>query len=146
MYSSRRPIRSAHSDRRANQQNRILHSQTPQTVDSSVMGGLYEQLSNDSMSTTKKSNPRTTNTSRSNIHMVKTKNDRAREKQHVELKTIFVQPCRKLISGDNDLEETIPNSIEIMRKFGGPISAFERNLRYNFHRQLNLFRNGSTKS
>jgi hypothetical protein len=145
MSSLRRPIGSAHSSRRANQQNRTLNSVTPQTIDSNVMGGLYEQLSNDSMSTTKKFNPRSTNTSRSNIHMVKAKNDRARQKQHVELKTILVQPCRQPISGDSDLEETIPNSIEIMRKFGGPVSAFERNLRYNYQRQLNQFRNGSKK-
>jgi hypothetical protein len=145
MYSARRPIGSAHSGRQANQRSCTLHSQTPQTVESNVMGGLYEQLSDDSMSTTRKSYPKRTNTSRSNIHMVKTKNDRARQKQHVELKTILVQPYRPPLTSDSDLEETIPNSIEIMRQFGGPLSAFERNLRYNYHRQLNQFRNGSTK-
>lgn len=146
MCSSRRPIGNAHSGRRTNQQNRILYSQTPQTTETNVMGGLYEQISSDSSSSTaKRSYTRSTTNSRSTMHMVKTKNERARQKQQIELKTILVRPCRPPISGDSDLEETIPNSIEIMRRIGGPITTFEKNLRFNYHRQLNQFRNGSNK-
>lgn len=77
--------------------------------------------------------------------MIKTKTDRARQKQNFELKTLLVQPCKQPIFGDTELEESIPNSIELMRSIGGPVTPFESNLRYNYHRQLNQFRNGATK-
>jgi hypothetical protein len=147
MSSPRRTIGSAHSGHRnCQQQCRVLNSQISQTNETNITGGLYEQLPIDSFSTIKKSYPRSTNTSRSTIHMLKTKNDRARKKQNIELKTILVQPFRQPIFGDSELEETIPNSIEIMRSLRGPITPFESNLRYNYHRQLNQFRNTSTKS
>lgn len=146
MSSSRRAVGSAHSGHRPNQQNRTLYSQTPQTTETNAMGGLYEQLSTDSSSSTaKKSHPRSRNNSRSTMHMLKTRNERARQKQQIDLKTVLVRPCRPPIFGDGNLEETIPNSIEVMRRLGGPVTAFERNLRYNYHRQLNHFRNGSNK-
>jgi len=145
MSSTRRAVGSAHSGRRNYQQNRVSFSQTPQTIETNVMSGFYEQLPTDSSASLKKLYPRSTNTSRATIHMVKTKNDRARLKQHIGLKTILVEPCKQPILGDHKLEETIPNSIEIMRRLGGPVTAFESNLRYNYRRQLNQFRNGSTK-
>lgn len=137
MCSSRRPIGSAHSARRTNQQNR--------TTDATAIGGLYERVSTDSSTTVKKSYPRSTNTSRTTMYRVKTKNDRARQKQHVELKTILVQPSQQVIPGDSDSEEIIPNSIEIMRQLGGHVSAFEKNLKLNYRRQLHQFRNGASK-
>ena len=137
MCSSRRPIGSAHSTRRTNQQNR--------TSDAHAIGGLYEQVSTDLSTTVKKSYPRSTNTSRTTMHRVKTKNDRARQKQHVELKTVLVQPSQQVFSGDSNSEEFIPNSIEIMRQLGGHVSAFEKNLKVDYRRQLHHFRNGATR-
>lgn len=148
MHSARRPGGSAHSSRRPNQATQPLPSQTPQTPQTpqtNLFGGLYEQLSTDSATSARKSNSRSTNSSRTTLRMAKTKNDRARQKQQIELKTVLVQPCRPPVSGDSDLEESIPNSIDIMRKLGGPVSAFEKTLRYNYQRQLNKFRNGSIK-
>jgi len=146
MSSPRRAIGSAHSPRRTYpQQSRVSNSKIPQTTETKIVGGLYEQGTIDSSTTAKKSYPRSINTSRSTIRMLKTKNERARQKQHIELKTSLVQPCRQPIFGDSELEETIPNSIEIMRNLCGPITPFESNLRYNYRRQLNQFRNTSTK-
>lgn len=145
MTSSRRPGGSAHSSRRPNQQSHLLNCQTPQTNEASLLGGLYEQLSTDSVSTTKKSNVRSTNSSRTALHMLKTRNERARQKQQVELKTLLVNPCRPPVEGDSDLDESIPNSIEVMRRLGGSVSAFEKNLRFNYQRQLSQFRVGSKK-
>lgn len=146
MSSSRRPVGSAHSARLTyQQQQRISQSQTPQIIHTSVVGGLYEKVTNDSSSSIKKSYPRSTNTSRTTVHMLKTKNDRARKKQNIELKTILVPPGQQPTFGDTDLEQAIPNSIEMMRKIGGSLTAFERNLRSNYHRKLNQFRNGATK-
>jgi hypothetical protein len=143
--SPRRALGSGHSSRRTNQEHRVSFSQSPQKNETNIMGGLYEQLSDSSFSL-KKTYPRSTNTSRSTIHMLKTKNERERQKQNIVLKTTIVNPSRQPILVDNELEEAIPNSIEIMRKIGGPVTAFESNLRYNYHRQLNQFRNGSIKS
>ncbi|CAF0947711.1 unnamed protein product [Rotaria sp. Silwood1] len=146
MSSSKRAAGgSAHSSRRNYQQHRLPYPLTPPPTETYIIGGLYEQSASDTSSTMKKPFMRTTNTSRSTVHMIKTKTDRAREKQHIELKTMLVKPCRQLITSDSTLEETIPNSIETMRKLGGSISAFERNLRYTYHRQLNQFRNNLKK-
>ena len=150
MGSSRRTGGSAHSSRRpaaANQQPLLTHCQTPQTHtnETSLLGGFCEELSTDSLSSTKKSNVRSMNSSRTALHMLKTKNERARQKQQVELKTILVNPCQASIDDETDLEESIPNSIEIMRRLGGSVSAFEKNLRSNYQRQLTQFRASSKK-
>jgi hypothetical protein len=137
---------SARSSRRVNQQYRVVLPQQTPSTDTNVMGGLYEQSTIDSASTImKKPYPRSTNTSRSTLNMLKTKNERARQKQQMELKTILVNPCRQPITIDGGLEETIPNSIEIMRKLRGPVPAFESNLRFNYNRQLTQYRINSTK-
>lgn len=145
MYTPRRPVGSAHSARRANPPNRTSYSQIPQTTETNVSGGFYEQLSTDSTTSASKFYPRSTNTSRTTMHRVKTKNERARQKQHVELKTILVQPSQQVISGDSDSEEFIPNSMRIMRRLGGHLSAFEKNLELDYRRQLIQFRNGASK-
>jgi hypothetical protein len=82
------------------------------------------------------------------MHMLKTKNNRTRQKQNIDLKTLLVEPWKQVLTTSNDdvLDETIPNSLEIMHKMCGPATPFERNLRYNFRRQLNQFRNGSMKT
>jgi hypothetical protein len=149
MSSSKRPagsIGSARSSRRVNQQYRVVLSQATPATDTTVMGGLYEQLTEVSGLTVKKSFPRSTNTSRSTLNLLKTKNDRVRQKHQMELKTILVNPSRQPITGDGAFQESIPNSIEIMRKLGGHVPAFERNLRFNYNRQLKHFRISSTKS
>lgn len=145
MCSARRPVGSAHSARRTNPPNRMSSSQIPQTTETNVSGGFYEQLSTDSTASTRRFYPRSTNTSRTTMHRVKTKNERARQKQQVELKTILVQPSQAVISGDNDSEEFVPNSIRIMRQLGGHLSAFEKNLELDYRRHLIQFRNGASK-
>ncbi|CAF0939024.1 unnamed protein product [Rotaria sordida] len=128
MSSSKRAAGgSAHSSRRSHQKYRFLYPQTPPPSETYTIG------------------VKSTNTSRSKVHMIKTKTDRARKQQHTELKTILVKPCRQLLTSDNTLEETIPNSIETMRQLRGSIPAFEKNLRYTYHKQLNKFRNDLKK-
>jgi hypothetical protein len=139
MSSSRRAAGTTHSSHRIYQQNRTSYSQTAHTPDTNVPGGLYEELTDSSSE--KKSYQRSPNNSRSAMHMVKAKNVRAKQKQIIELKTVIVKPCRQPISTDSDLEESIPNSLEVMRKLGGSVTAFEKNLRYNYRRQLNQYRN-----
>ena len=148
MASSKRTagnLSSARSSRRANQQYRVVLPQQTPSTDTNVMGGFYEQSTIDSASTIKKPYPRSTNTSRSTLNMLKTKNERARQKQQMELKTILVNPCRQPTTTDGGLEEVIPNSIEIMRKLGGPIPAFESNLRFSYNRQLKQYRINTAK-
>ncbi|CAF2878069.1 unnamed protein product [Rotaria sp. Silwood2] len=146
MSSSKRAAGgSAHSSRRNHQQYRLPYPQTPPPTETYIIGGLYEQSTSETSSTIQKPLVRNASTRRSTVHSIKTKTNRAREKQHIDLKTVSVKPCRRLIKSDTTLEETIPNSIETMRKLGGPITAFEKNLRYTYHRQLNQFRTNLKK-
>jgi hypothetical protein len=94
----------------------------------------------------KRARARSTNSSRTSMHMLKTKNERTRQKQNIQLKTLLVEPWKQTLYSDSILDEAIPNSLEIMHKMCGPATPFERNLRRNFHRQLYQFRNGSMNS
>jgi len=104
----------------------------------------HEQLTGESSSISlRRARARSTNSSRSTMNMLKTKNNRTRQKQNIELKTLLVEPWKQSLYSDGILDDTIPNSLEIMHKMCGPATPFERNLRYNFHRQLHQLRNGS---
>ncbi len=144
--SAKRTISSAHSSRhQQQQQTRTL--QSPLSNDTNLTNHLPEQLTKDSSSTSlRRARARSTNSSRSTMHMLKSKNHRTRQKQNIELKTLLVEPWKQMLYGDGILDETVPNSLEIMHKMCGPATPFERNLRQNFHRQLNQLRHGSTNS
>jgi len=148
--SSKRTTSSAHSSlhhrhHHPQQQHRTLES--PLSAEINSTNNTPEQSTRELSSVSvKKARTRSINSSRSTIHMVKTKNDRTRQKQNIELKTQLVEPWKHPLYGTKILDDKIPNSLELMNNMCGPATAFEQNLRYNFHRQLNQFRNGSMKS
>ncbi|CAF0910395.1 unnamed protein product [Rotaria sordida] len=144
--SSKRNIVSAHSNHNYCQQQKYQASKSSLSNDINTTGSIHEQLTRESSSSFKGVRARSTTSSRSTIRMLKTKNDRKRQKQNIELKTLLVDPYKQIPWNDGILDESIPNSLEIMHKTCGPGTPFERNLRYNYHRQLNLFRNGSMRS
>jgi hypothetical protein len=145
LSSAKRTARSsAHSSRRPQQHSQPIQSQTPLLTETNIAGGLYEPLTQN-LSSLKRQCARNMNTSRTTIRMMQTKNDRTRQKQHIELKTILVNPCRQPSWKDGSLDKSIPNSIDMMRKSGGPVTAFERHLRRIYHQQLNQFRTTSVK-
>lgn len=80
------------------------------------------------------------------MHMLKTKNERYRQKQQGELKTLLVEPWKQPSWTDGTLEEAIPNSIDLMHRMCGPATPFERNLRQKYHQQLHQYRNGTQQS
>ena len=146
MSSSRRAVGGiSHSSRRPRQLFRPLFAYTPAPTEASLVGTLKEEPAADlaSPSSARKPSSRHKNTSRTSMHMLKTRNDRTKQKQNVELKTVLVKPCRQPHLQDCGLDEAIPSSIEIMRRIGGPITAFEHTLRHSYHRHLSQFRNGS---
>ncbi|CAF2887224.1 unnamed protein product [Rotaria sp. Silwood2] len=144
--SSKRNVVSAHANHTYRQQRKSLASKSSLSNDMNTTSSLHEQLTGESFSSFKGARARSTTSSRSTMRMLKTKNDRQRQKQHIELKTLLVEPYKKIPWNDGTLDESIPNSLEIMHQMCGPGTPFERNLRYNYHRQLNQLRNGSTKS
>lgn len=146
MASSKRTISSAHSNQyqQQQQQHRPLQSQTSKDMHS-TSSNVREPLSRSSTSLSgRKSHAKSISSSRSTLHMLKTKNDRTRQKQNVELRTVLVEPWKQPMYTDGILDEAIPNSLEVMYQMCGPATPFERNLRQNFRRQLSLFRTGST--
>ena len=136
---------SVYSSRRGHPLYQFSYCQTPTPTETNAAAAFYEQLATESSASIKKSCTRSTNRSRSTVHMIRTKSDRARQKQHIGLRTVLIEPCKQPILRDKELEEKIPNSIEIMRKLPGSINAFERNLRHTYHRHLNHYRNDLRK-
>ncbi|CAF4054499.1 unnamed protein product [Rotaria magnacalcarata] len=126
--------------RRAYQIQPLPYPSTPPSTETHITNGLQEKSKTNSSCSVKRPSLRSTNSSRATVHMLKTKNDRAREKQHIDLKTALVKPHRQHALRDSALEESIPSSLDKMRKLGGSITAFEKNLDYNYNRQLNQFR------
>jgi hypothetical protein len=149
--SSKRTISSAHSNlhnhpQQQQQQQRTLQSSLSNEMNS-ITNNTHEPMTREPSSLSmRKARARSTNSSRSTMHMLKTKNNRTRQKQNIELKTHLVDPWKQAVYIDGILDETIPNSLEIMHNMCGPATPFEQNLRYNFRRQLNQFRNGLMNS
>jgi hypothetical protein len=143
--SSKRTTGSAHS---SHYRHRMPYSQTPSLRnEASSNGSVHERLTGESSSSfSRKLRAKSSSSSRSTMHMLKTKNDRTRHKQQFELKTLLVEPWKQPSWNEGTLEESIPNSLEIMYKMCGPATPFERNLRHNYHRQLYHYRNGAMKS
>jgi hypothetical protein len=152
MASSKRTITSAHSHyyhhHHPQQQLQYRTSQSPLPTEmNSRTSNAHEKSSRESpLPPARKLRARSTTSSRSTMHMLKTKNNRTRQKQNIDLKTLLVEPWKQVLNADELLGETIPNSLELMHQMCGPATAFEQNLRYNFRRQLNHFRNGSLKA
>ena len=144
--SSKRTILSAHSSRHHYQQQKSQTSKSSLSNDMNTLSNTPEQLPRESSSSLRASRARSCNSSRSALHMVKAKNDRIRQRQNTALKTLLVEPWKQMIWGDGVTNETIPNSLDIMHKMCGSGTAFERNLRYVYQRQLNQYRNSSIKS
>lgn len=80
------------------------------------------------------------------MHLLKTKNQRTKQKQNDKLKTHLDEPWKQMSSNDIIFGDAIPNSLDIMQKICGPGTAFERNLRSNFQRQLKILRSSSLKT
>ncbi|CAF3355363.1 unnamed protein product [Rotaria sp. Silwood1] len=144
--SSKRNVVSAHSNHSYHQQQKYQASKSSLSNDMNTTGSIHEQLTGESSSSFRGARARSTTSSRSTMHMLKTKNERKRQKQYIELKTLLVDPYKQIPWNDGTLDESIPNSLEIMHKMCGPGTPFERNLRYNYQRQLNQLRNSSIKS
>ncbi len=145
LSTSKRTMSSAHSSHPSQQQYRTL--QSPLSNETDATNHTHEQIGSElSANSVRKARAKSTNSSRSTMNMLKTKNDRTRQKQNIQLKTVLVEPWKQPIYMDGILDEPIPNSLEIMHKMCGPATPFERNLRDNFHRQLNQFRSSSMKS
>ncbi|CAF1008184.1 unnamed protein product [Didymodactylos carnosus] len=73
-------------------------------------------------------------------HMLK-KNDIQIHKQKINLKTILVEPWNKPFSLNSNIDESIPNSLEMMEKLGGQSTAFEKNLKFTYNKHLEHLRN-----
>jgi hypothetical protein len=142
--SSKRTAGSAHSTHRYHQQQ-YRTSQTPLSNDVNSNLSVHERLTGES-APVRKVRARSTTSSRTTMHMLKTKNDRTRQKQNGELKTLLVEPWKQAAWSDEILDDNIPNSLEIMHRMCGPATPFERNLRYSYHRQLKQYRNGTMKT
>lgn len=145
MASSKRTISSAHSSQYqqpVQQQHRTLQSQVSKDMHS-TSSNVHEPLSRSSTSLSgRKTRAKSISSSRSTLRMLKTKNDRTRQKQNVELRTVLVEPWKQPLYTDGILDEAIPNSLEVMYQMCGPATPFERNLRQTFRRQLSQLRNG----
>lgn len=148
MASSRRAVGAiANLARHPRLSYRHPYGLAPPPSEASLVTGFKEQIASDiaSCTSSKKSSARSKNPNRMSMHLLKTRNDRSKQKQHTDLKNALIKPCRPAIPSDCSLDDAIPNSIEIMRRLGGPVTAFEQNLRHNYHRQLDAFRHGSIK-
>ena len=148
MASTKRTITSAYSNylhHPQQQQQQYRTSQSPLSTEINSRTSNEQVIRESPTPSMRKLRARSTASSRSTIHMLKTKNNRTRQKQNVELKTILVEPWKQILNGDEIFGETIPNSLEMMHRMCGPSTPFEQNLRYSFHRQLNKFRSGSLK-
>lgn len=116
----------------------------PQESDSSNI--LHEKLTGQSLSSLRRPRAKSSTSTRSAMHLLTKKNERYRRQHRGELKTLLVDPWKQPSWTDTTLEEAIPNSIDVMHKMCGPATAFERNLRQNYHRQLFRYRHGAVQS
>ncbi len=144
MASSKRTITSAYLNHRNQSQQPPPH-RTVESPSSRTSYAHQQYVRESPPPSAKRTRARSTTSSRSTMHMLQTKNNRIRQKQNVDLKTVLVEPWKQVLTSDDILDGTIPNSLEIMHKMCGPATPFEQNLRYTFRRQLTQFRNGSTK-
>ena len=143
MASSKRTITSSYSNYR-NQPQQPYRAVHPPSSRASYAHQQYVRET--PPPSAKKTRAKSTTSSRSTIHMLQTKNNRIRQKQNVDLKTVLVEPWKQVLTSDDILDGTIPNSLEIMHRMCGPSTPFEQNLRHSFRRQLTQFRNGSMKA
>ena len=127
------------------QQLRAPSAQTstlqPQESDSS--NALHEKLTGQSLTALRRPRTKSAIRTRSAVQKLTKKNERYRRQQRGELKTLLVDPWKQPSWTDGTLEEAIPNSIDVMHKMCGPATAFERNLRQNYHRKLLQYRHGT---
>lgn len=145
LASAKRPTASAHSNYRHSQQQRYQPSKSSLSNDVNTVNNTNELAPRESAAPSRAARARSSTSSRSTMYMLKTKNDRKRQKQQVALKTLLVDPWKQMPWNDGISDETIPNSLDIMHKMCGPATPFERNLKYNYHRQLNQLRHASAK-
>lgn len=143
--SAKRSTISASSNNYFNQQKSHPGFKSSLSNDINANYSMPEKLSGESMSSMKASRARSTLSSRSSMHMLKTRNERKRQKQYIELKTVLVDPWKQIPWNDGILEQSIPNSLEVMHKMCGPGTAFERNLRHSYQRQLSQLRIATKK-
>ncbi|CAF3495736.1 unnamed protein product [Rotaria socialis] len=146
VLSSKRNATSAHSNHRYSHQQKYQPSKSSLSNEINTAINAPDPMPRESSAPPRTERARSTTSSRSTLHMLKTKNERKRQKQQVALKTLLVDPWKQMPWNDGISDETIPNSLDIMHKMCGPATPFERNLRYNYHRQLNQLRNSSAKS
>ena len=126
--------------------HRSFNVQTPRPNDESSNHQSKEQTTDTNSATSSKQlSARQRSVTRASMHLLRTRNQRTKEHQKTELKSAFVKPCRQPILSDCLTDDSIPNSIEIMRRLGGPVTAFEHHLRHVYQRQLKQFRNGSVQ-
>jgi hypothetical protein len=144
MASSKRTAGSAHSSHRYYHLQQYRTSQSPISNDINTNVSAHERLTGEPAPP--RTRARSTTSSRSTMYMLKTKTERRRQKQNVELKSLLVEPWKQASLSDDILDDNIPNSLEIMHKMCGPSTPFERNLRRDYQRQLNQYRNGTTKT
>lgn len=145
LYSaSKRTAITAYSSQRPPLPYRNMQTRTSApSEDTNTAISAHERLTGESLSNFKRARAKSSTTSRTAMHLVKAKNERNRVKQQNELKNLLGEAFRKSpVDIDSTLEEAIPNSIDVMHKMCGPATAFERNLRQNYHRQLHQFRHG----
>lgn len=142
--SSRRAVGAISHQQRPRQYFRSVYVQTPYSNTESNTNTVRDTHRDAaSIPTVKPLSIRQRSSTRLSMHLLKTKNERSREQQKTGLKSVLVKPCREPKLSDCSLNDNIPNSIEVLRRMGGPITPFEHQLRFNYKKQLNRFRNGS---
>lgn len=143
--SKRTTTASAHLHR-TQQQPRTPSAHTSfLTRDTNSSNALHERLTGQPLSTMRKARAKSSTGTRPTLHMLKKKNERHRQQQRGELKTVLTDPWKLPSWTDSTLEVAIPNSIDVMHKMCGPATAFERNLRQTYYRQLDRYRHGVTQ-
>ena len=146
--SSKRTITANAQLNQLQQQLRTPSAQTSslQPQESESSNALHEKLIGQSLSAMRRSRAKSATRTRSAMQMLTKKNERHRRQHRGELKTLLVDPWKQPSWTDGTLEEAIPNSIDVMHKMCGPATAFERNLRQNYHRKLLQYRHGMAQA
>lgn len=140
--TSKRTTISASSNQRAQSKNPTETQHAEPTQPKSSPTSAHEKLTGESLSEFRKRRAKSSVTTRTLFTSVKAKNERSRQKQQTNLKNALIDPWKVAPWTDTTMEESIPNSIDVMHKMCGPATPFERNLRQNYHRQLNQLRYG----
>ncbi|CAF0773684.1 unnamed protein product [Adineta ricciae] len=133
---------SAHSGRHCHQQQ---YQELPMKYEvNSICSN--DELSNDELPLSlRRPRAKSAYSSRSTVHLLKAKNDRIRQQHHIELKSLLIKPWKTASWNDVALETSIPNSLDMMHRMCGPATPFERILRQDFRKRLNLYRHNSVK-